>query len=653
MATASEQAMPMDVDQPQGSNGVAGLIYPPPDVRKKVDKVAELLWNKGPNLEERIRENEKHNPIFSFLNPTDPFHAYYQYRLRQARDAAENGTSSEMTAAGISSSLKNEKAAETVEEAAVAPPEPPAYDFSVPMPAMSAKDLDVIKLTARFAARNGRQFIHQLAQRESRNYQFDFLRPSHSLFPFFTELIRQYSKVLVPSDTIDADLHRKQSKSKMIELIRERVEFTIWDAQEKKKQEEENEKERLAYASIEWHDFVVVESIEFTAEDEKNTLPTPMSLTDLESMSLAQKRMAAIAGSLDLPDFAAYEKKLQEELGEPEAAAEQEAPAVQAPVQPQPVDINAPIKIRTDYKPKILGQQARVVQEAQICPRCGEAIPANEFEEHMRIELLDPKWKEQKMAAEAKHKGTNLLQTGDDIARNLKTLSSYRTDIFGGDEVAGIGQKREKTAAASTSAPSVPISAPVSHADTAFANQLPMEVPATRKAPPTDMEMDGMPKRQRMDEMAPPPMHAVPPPAMPPVVPPAMPPVVPPAMPPLMPPHVPPVPHAAASHHPMSVNMQWTPESAQPSTIYLQIQTIEYPEKPEWHLDGSMFTVDDLSMTTLVTTVKDRIAAQINMPASRQKLMLQNKVMTNTKDLGFYGCRNGITLTLGVKDRKK
>lgn len=31
--------------------------------------------------------------------------------------------------------------------------------------------------------------------KEQRNYQFDFLRPQHSLFNYFTKLVEQYTKV--------------------------------------------------------------------------------------------------------------------------------------------------------------------------------------------------------------------------------------------------------------------------------------------------------------------------------------------------------------------------------------------------------------------------------------------------------------------------
>jgi len=57
----------------------------------------------------------------------------------------------------------------------------------------------------------------------------------------------------------------------------------------------------------------------------------------------------------------------------------------------------------------------------QICPNCGERIPVNELDEHMRIELLDPKWKEQKAVADKRQMATNL--GGADVARNVKRLA--------------------------------------------------------------------------------------------------------------------------------------------------------------------------------------------------------------------------------------
>jgi hypothetical protein len=54
---------------------------------------------------------------------------------------------------------------------------------------------DLIRVTALFVARNGRKFLTQLMNREVRNYQFDFLKPQHSNFQYFTTLVEQYTKV--------------------------------------------------------------------------------------------------------------------------------------------------------------------------------------------------------------------------------------------------------------------------------------------------------------------------------------------------------------------------------------------------------------------------------------------------------------------------
>ena len=65
----------------------------------------------------------------------------------------------------------------------VIPTEPPVeFEFCHDPPTLNALELDIVKLTAQFVARNGRSFLTQLMQKEAKNYQFDFLRPQHTLF---------------------------------------------------------------------------------------------------------------------------------------------------------------------------------------------------------------------------------------------------------------------------------------------------------------------------------------------------------------------------------------------------------------------------------------------------------------------------------------
>jgi splicing factor 3A subunit 1 len=72
------------------------------------------------------------------------------------------------------------------------------------------------------------------------------------------------------------------------------VDYTLYQNQLKKKAEEEAQIEKQAFESIDWHDFVVVETIEFSQADQEGSLPLPMELAELETIRLTRTQ--------DLPD---------------------------------------------------------------------------------------------------------------------------------------------------------------------------------------------------------------------------------------------------------------------------------------------------------------------------------------------------------------
>jgi splicing factor 3A subunit 1 len=51
-----------------------------------VDKTATFVARNGQEFEARIRKNEINNPKFNFLNTGDPYHAYYQYKVKEIRE---------------------------------------------------------------------------------------------------------------------------------------------------------------------------------------------------------------------------------------------------------------------------------------------------------------------------------------------------------------------------------------------------------------------------------------------------------------------------------------------------------------------------------------------------------------------------------------
>lgn len=81
------------------------------------------------------------------------------------------------------------------------------------------------------------------------------------------------------------------------------------------------------------------------------------------------------------------------------------------------------------------------------------------------------------------------------------------------------------------------------------------------------------------------------------------------------------------------------------------IQTPNLPDKPEWSLTGAGVTISGLLPNTLISTVKDRIASQLGMPAGKQKLSMASTVLNNSKTLSFYGIAEGHPLLLEVRKR--
>lgn len=66
-----------------------------------------------------------------------------------------------------------------------------------------------------------------------------------------------------------------------------------------------------------------------------------------------------------------------------------------------------------------------------VCPYCKQSIPESEISEHIRIELLDPRWREQKQFLEQRKTQQAQLIENADVAGSLKKLASARTDLFG------------------------------------------------------------------------------------------------------------------------------------------------------------------------------------------------------------------------------
>ncbi|KAK0240331.1 Pre-mRNA splicing factor PRP21 like protein-domain-containing protein [Armillaria nabsnona] len=445
-----------------GARFASGLILPPPEIKSVIDRTAVFVARSAnpPQFEDKIREGQRSDPKFSFLNPADPYHAYYRDKMDKVLQGDMSGEATQ------------EKEEKGTEGEATEPQildiglEPPAPVFTLDMPNVTSIDLDIIKMTALFTARRGHSFLNSLSMREGRNYQFDFLRPHHSLFGYFNRLVEQYTKVLFPDKEMLEQLKSRTSEGarwRTLEIAKRHAKWERTKREKDKKRQDDQEAERIAFAEIDWHDYAIVQTIEFTAADANTELPPPMSVQEVESMTLAQKRMAAMIMENTVDDVEAH--RARQAAAEAEAAAavgnagigggdddaameesddegeaeerkrreeEQRLREIERAKAMQASSNTAgPMKIRTDYVPKLGSKNSKTAMTT--CSICGQQIPVDELQEHMRIELLDPRWKEQRDALEARKAQSSELQRGANVVSSLKNLARTRVDIFGAE----------------------------------------------------------------------------------------------------------------------------------------------------------------------------------------------------------------------------
>jgi splicing factor 3A subunit 1 len=352
---------------------------------------------------------------------------------------------------------------------------PHPFEFSKGHPiGLSPVDVDIIKLTAQYTAANGREFLGGLALREQRNPQFDFLKPTHMLFSYFTSLVDDYAKVLQPSGEQIERVILKKDRMKALESAVHRWEWNRSEEERKTKESKYADEERSAFQSIDWFDFTVVETIDF-AEDEQFVPATGLEGTeggqsqrllpeDDDDMDMdedddhpqtvsprmempmppppSRNGFAEPNGVAHLSSSSAIASNDDEEMYEiegDEGNADIYGGEVDVEMEPEP-EVN--INVVTDYTPRMAGTTAGPM--TMVDPVSGKVIPVDEMSEHMRIQLMDPRYRIEQKRFQDKQRETGYAEGGS-IADSLMKFAKKRGDIFGEkDESSSSSQEEER-----------------------------------------------------------------------------------------------------------------------------------------------------------------------------------------------------------------
>ncbi len=530
-----------------------GVIIPPPETKKMIDKAAELVARYGSSVETTFKNDQTNLPKFTFLNVNDPYRPYYDQKINELiklsnKDVNLNlnntnntnnqkdpnkflgkktDSSSQSNINPLNSrnnSIQNElrKMIEDkrLEKAQLNELKPPSQDqFSISHPNISSLDMDIIKATAQFVARNGQRFLTGLSEREMKNPQFDFLKPQHNLFGYFTYLVESYAKCLRKEDINKLTGYVNDGDA----LVKKATERYLWEKRSRenqKKKEIFDEEEKIQLAQIDWYDFAVVEVIEFTQEEllESVNVPLPEE-TEVGDVSatnaghaeggIAKFKHSVIINNEERDDIeivnvnsnyakhpnpitnlnSNYNVNVNMNTATSTISA---APNIEIDYTNSNINIDSNINLNTinttttaSLKAKSKHQfenesdnittknntnninntnnlnkitnpsetatttslpepNMKIVKnytrknpttidnrkDTVKCPLCKEWISIDDWSMHIKIELLDPKWKEIQKEIQERKMEINLAPTGDFLGY-LTDFSKYRPDLFG------------------------------------------------------------------------------------------------------------------------------------------------------------------------------------------------------------------------------
>lgn len=397
-----------------------GVIIPPGKVKETIEKTAGYIARNGNNFKNRLLSENESNDKFSFLKEDDPFYKYYEFCVQEYNangGSSDNGVKYENTHASHSVDIANKE--RYIKELKFQEPE-----FMIDSSNINVKDLKIIKLTALqcaacFDEPNYDQFFEsfQAYLTELSKYQFDFLNHEHRLNHIFLRYLDQFKWLINENKCGNVSL---KSRINLIINHEDNYERNILDycylLAEKKFthqrnlqiQKKQTEKQKLEYASVDWNDFKIVATIDFTDADRFSELPTPWKKNELIYRSIEQKNNAALLIEEAPPSYIPEEEEnYQNDLN---VVSKYDTADV----------AKKSIKIRSAGETRLKKQET--AQKFIKSPITGELIAENRFELHMKMVLRDPKYEQERQNYMRKNHtyGSNLTEA--EVFRNIKRL---------------------------------------------------------------------------------------------------------------------------------------------------------------------------------------------------------------------------------------
>mmetsp|Transcript_13833 Transcript_13833/g.29069 ORF Transcript_13833/g.29069 Transcript_13833/m.29069 type:complete len:703 (+) Transcript_13833:227-2335(+) len=298
---------------------------------------------------------------------------------------------------------------------------------------LTSTQIETIQLVAQFVAMDGRggPLLPALVNREWSNPDFAFCQPRNIHFAYFSALVDAYRKTISELTTAADSKAEAQAATMESSKQQQNLEDALNDAayrteyerelerRRQKQQENPNTMEDGEIANvIDWHDFVVVETIDFPIEERVDIgvsmLPTKKGSTT--AISTTNTVVTAENGDLgaSAAGTAAATNSNSNDMDMEESSDDDED------------DADSNIRVVPSYTPRVVGTFDPSTARA-VDPLTGKSVSVADMPEHMRIQLLDPKWAEERKKFQDKQKDSNLVG-GDAVVANIARLAAASTN---------------------------------------------------------------------------------------------------------------------------------------------------------------------------------------------------------------------------------
>lgn len=374
------------------SNSMSEL---PKLVLETIEKTALFVRKNGEAFAAKLLDNNPEGK-FDFLKESHPHHETYLLLLR-----LDKHTDDQRKGGEISQNLPI--------------PKPLDFLFATDVPSISAKDLQIIKDTALYVAANTREHEDKLLrhmERKGKRSQFAFMKKSNTLHKMYQHYIDQY-RILVEDvlGNTQSEHIRQLLNSSASDVFRRAYERAVYEKKnqvERKTQKAETREAELRFASIDWQDFALISRITFSAIDEVSEMSVPLLREDVMRRALETKSRAL---------------EIQKKAAPKEVPKTTES--ADAGAGPSGTTAFKGMKIRAAGEFRLNKKKAATKRTIQ-CPLTGQNIPEQDFDDHLRTLLRDPRYKEQQENYMKKNFTHASNLTSDQVYENIQRLVRKR-----------------------------------------------------------------------------------------------------------------------------------------------------------------------------------------------------------------------------------